>query len=86
MGALAGDLRANAHYMEPNKDDVARRATACASAQELSCAERAWVVFVKKNMHCDLRFSHVCSLPNAAVELLSKSPHLHAKCELYLLS
>jgi hypothetical protein len=38
MGALAGDPRANAHYMELDKENVARRATSCVSAQEYSCA------------------------------------------------
>jgi hypothetical protein len=38
MGALAGDPRANAHYMELLKEDVARRATSCVYAQEYSCA------------------------------------------------
>ena len=38
MGALAGDPRANAHYMELDNEDVARRATLCVSAQEFSCA------------------------------------------------
>jgi hypothetical protein len=33
MGALAGDPRANAHYMELHKEDVARRATPCAFVQ-----------------------------------------------------
>jgi hypothetical protein len=41
MGALAGDPRANAHYMELHKEDEARRATSCVSAQEHSCAVRA---------------------------------------------
>jgi hypothetical protein len=42
MGALAGDPRANAQYMEVHKEDVARRATPCdSSAQEYSCAVRA---------------------------------------------
>ena len=33
MGTLAGDPRANAHYMELYNEDVARRATSCVSAQ-----------------------------------------------------
>jgi hypothetical protein len=37
MGALAGDPRANAHYMELHNEDVARRATECVSAQEYNC-------------------------------------------------
>jgi len=38
MSTLAGDPRANAHYMELHNEDVARRATSCVSAQECSCA------------------------------------------------
>jgi hypothetical protein len=38
MGALAGDPRANAHYMELDKEDVARRKTSCVSVQEYSFA------------------------------------------------
>jgi hypothetical protein len=34
MDALAGDPRANVHYMEQHKEDVARRTTSCVSAQE----------------------------------------------------
>jgi hypothetical protein len=41
MGALAGNPRANAHYMELDKEDVARRETSCVSAQEDNCAVRA---------------------------------------------
>jgi hypothetical protein len=40
IGALAGDLRANAHYMELHKEEVVRRATPCVSAQE-HCAVSA---------------------------------------------
>jgi hypothetical protein len=38
MGALAGDSRANAHYMELHKEDVARSEISCVFAQEYSCA------------------------------------------------
>jgi hypothetical protein len=38
MGALAGDSRANANYMELHKEDFARRTTSCVSVQEYSCA------------------------------------------------
>jgi hypothetical protein len=38
MSALAGDPRANAHFMELHKEDVARRAASCVFAQEYSCA------------------------------------------------
>jgi hypothetical protein len=48
MGALAGDPRANAHYMELHNEDVARRATSCVSAQEDSYAVCARFLFVKK--------------------------------------
>jgi hypothetical protein len=46
MDALAGDPRANAHYIELHKEDVARRETSCVSAQEYSCAVCAWIVCV----------------------------------------
>jgi hypothetical protein len=49
ISALAGDPRANAHYMELYKEDVARRGTSCASAQKYSCAVRVWIVFVIKS-------------------------------------
>jgi hypothetical protein len=49
MDALAGDPRANAHYMELHNENVARRETSCVSAQEHSCAVRAWISFVKKS-------------------------------------
>jgi hypothetical protein len=81
MGAIAGDPRANAHYMELHKEDVARRSTLFVSAQEYSCAMCAWIAFTKI-MHNDLRSRHACSLPGAAVQLLSRSPHLHAQGEL----
>jgi hypothetical protein len=45
--ALAGDPRANAHYMELHKEDVAWRGTSRVSAQEYSCAVCAWIVLVK---------------------------------------
>ena len=48
MGALAGDPRANPHYMELNNEEVARRVTSCVSAQEYSFAVSAWIRFVKK--------------------------------------
>jgi hypothetical protein len=41
MDALAGDTRANARYMEPQKECVARRETSCVSAKEYGCAVRA---------------------------------------------
>jgi hypothetical protein len=47
MGALAGDPRANVHYMEPHEEKVARRANSFVSGQEYSCAVCAWIVFVK---------------------------------------
>jgi|AntAceMinimDraft_5_1070358.scaffolds.fasta_scaffold310342_1 hypothetical protein len=47
MGALAGDPRAIAHHMELHKEDVARRATSCVSAQEYSSAASAPIEFVK---------------------------------------
>jgi hypothetical protein len=83
MGALAGDPRAKAHYMEMHEKDLARRPTSCVSAQEYNCAVSAWIVFVKKNMHHDLRSRHVCSLPVVVVQLPSQSPHLHAQGELH---
>jgi hypothetical protein len=86
MGALAGVSQANAHYMEPHKEEVARRAISCASAKEYSCAVCAWIEFVKKIVHYDLRSRHACSLPGAVVQLLSQSPHLHAQGELDPLS
>jgi hypothetical protein len=52
MDALAGDPRANAHCMELHKEDVARRATRCSSAQEQNCAVCAWIVFLKKYALC----------------------------------
>jgi hypothetical protein len=48
MDALAGDPRANAHYMELHKEDVAWRGTSCVSAQEYSCAVCPWIALVKK--------------------------------------
>jgi hypothetical protein len=47
MDALAGDPRANTHYMELHKEEVDRRVTPCVSAQEYSCAVHAWIVFIK---------------------------------------
>jgi hypothetical protein len=47
MGALADDPRANAHYMELHKEEVARRGTSCVSTQEYSCAVCAGIAFVK---------------------------------------
>ena len=38
IDALAGNPRANAHYMELDKEDVARRKTSCVSVQEYSFA------------------------------------------------
>jgi hypothetical protein len=79
MGALAGDPRANAHYMELHSESVARRATFmcfCARTQ----LRRVRVDCICKNfMHYDLRSRHVCSLQSAVVQLLSQSPHLHAR-------
>jgi hypothetical protein len=49
MGALAGDPRASAHYIELHKEDVARHATSCFSSQLYSCAVSAWIEFVKKS-------------------------------------
>ena len=72
IDALAGDPRANAHYMELHKEDVARRATARASAKEYSCAVCAWIEYV--------------NLPGAVVQLFSQSPHLHAQGELHPLA
>jgi hypothetical protein len=37
----------------------------------------------KKIMRYELRFLHVCSLPDAVVQLLSQSPHLHAQGKLH---
>jgi hypothetical protein len=45
MCALAGDPRANSHYMKLLRDDVARRGASCVSAQEKSCAMSAWIAF-----------------------------------------
>jgi hypothetical protein len=45
--ALAGDPRANTHYMELDKKGVARRITSCVSAQEYSGAVCAWIEFIK---------------------------------------
>ena len=39
--------------------------------------------FCENVTHYDLRFGHVCSLLGIAVQLLSQSPHLHAKVELH---
>jgi hypothetical protein len=78
MGALVGDPRANAHYMELDNEDVARRAASCVSAQEYSCAVFAWIVFVKVSHIYDLLSRHVCSFTGAVVQLPSQSPHLHA--------
>jgi hypothetical protein len=67
MKALAGDPRANAHYMELHNDDVARRATSCVYAQEYSCAVCAWIPFVKKSHIYDLLSRHVFSWPGIVV-------------------
>jgi hypothetical protein len=48
MGALAGDPRANAHYIKIHKEDVARRIAPCVSTQEYSCAVCAKIVTLKK--------------------------------------
>ena len=78
MGALAGDPRANAHYIELHSENVARRATFmcfCARTQ----LRRVRVDCICKNfMDYDLRSRHVCSLPGAVVQLTSQSMHLHA--------
>ena len=68
--------------MKLHKEEVARCGALCVSAQEYSCAVRAWIVFVKKIMNYDLRSRHVFSLPGAVVHFLSQSPHLHARGEL----
>jgi hypothetical protein len=49
MGALAGDPRANAHYMELHKENVARRGTSFVPAQEYSCAVFTSIAFEKKS-------------------------------------
>ena len=78
MGALAGDPRANAHYMDQQKrgpGPARNRMCFCARIQ-LRC-ER--VDFICKSfMHYDLNFGHVCSLSGVVVQLLSQSPHLYA--------
>jgi hypothetical protein len=79
VGALAGDPQANAHYMELNKQDVAKR------AQECNSAVCAWIE-CEKIMHYDLRTRLLSSLPSAVVQLLSQSPHQHAQGELQPLS
>jgi len=78
MGPLAGDPRANAHYIELHKEDVAWRATSCVSAQEYSCAVCAWISFVKKlcTMICALI---ACAPCQASSSSCSQSPHLHDK-------
>ena len=47
MGELAGDPRANALYVEPYKEEVARRVPSCVSVQEYSCAVCAWILYLK---------------------------------------
>jgi hypothetical protein len=61
MDALAGDPRANAHYMELHKEEVARRGTSRVSAQEYSCAMCAWIGFVKKS--CTMIYALVTCAP-----------------------
>jgi hypothetical protein len=77
MGALAGDPRANAQYMEVHEEDVARRETSlfCARIQ----LRRARVNRIFKNFtRSDLRSCHVFSLPGAVVQWLSQSLHLRS--------
>jgi hypothetical protein len=71
MYALAGDPRANAHYMELHKEDVAWRETSCVSAQEHSCAVRACIVFVKIicAMSCALVTCAPCQAPSSSCSL-----------------
>jgi hypothetical protein len=61
MGALAGDPRANAHYMELHKEDVARRLTSCVCATENSCALCAWIVISK--LSCTITYALVTCVP-----------------------
>jgi hypothetical protein len=71
MGALAGDPRANANYMELDKEGVARRVTSCVSTQEYSCAMCAWIVFVK--VSCTMIYAPVtcapCQAPSSSCSL-----------------
>jgi hypothetical protein len=59
MGALVGDPRANANYMELHNEDVARRVTSFVSAQEYSCAVRAWIELVKFSHIYDILSRHL---------------------------
>jgi hypothetical protein len=71
LGALAGDPRANAHCMELHNEDVARRATQYASAQEQICTVRAWIVFFF--FKCTMLYALVtrapCQAPSSSCSL-----------------
>jgi hypothetical protein len=45
MDALAGDPRANAHYMELHKEEVPRREPLCAFPHDHSCSMYALIAF-----------------------------------------
>jgi hypothetical protein len=84
--ALAGDPRANVHYMELQKEYVAWRVTSCVSAPRLQLRRVRVDCICKKNMRYDLRSRHACSFPGAVVQLLSQSPHIHTQGELHPLA
>jgi hypothetical protein len=71
MDALAGDPRANAHYMELHNEGVARRTTSCVSAQEYSCAVCAWIECIKIRTHviCSLVTCAPCQAPSSSCSL-----------------
>ena len=75
MDTLSGDPRANARYMELYKEEVARRAIACVSAHEYSCAVCAWIVFVKISctMICALVTCAPCQAPSSSCSLNSRT-------------
>jgi hypothetical protein len=71
MDALAGEPRANAHYMELHREDVARRGTSCASAHEYSGAVCASIQFVKvpRALICALVTCSPCQAPSSSCSL-----------------
>jgi hypothetical protein len=77
MNALAGDPRANSHYIQLHKEEVANVFLRMNTTAPCSCG-----LIFKNCIYYDSRTRHVCSLPGAVVQLLSQSPHLLAPGEL----
>jgi hypothetical protein len=91
MGALVGDPRANAHYMDLHKEDVAMRATACVKILHYDLRSRhvcslpgAVVQLLSQSPHLNACTPKVSSilLPKAPVYPLQPpppSPHFDSR-------